>query len=99
VHAPRAATDRRPHRLLLAERPGEQLFPVELDALSRRLDLVVTRTGGRRLDPAVLAEVVPPRAPDRHDYFVCGSPSLVEAALAALAVLGVPDARVHTERF
>jgi predicted ferric reductase len=92
--------DDRAHRLVVAERGDEPLFADELAALDRRLHLQVTRTGGRRIDAALLAEVLPgPEARDRLDYFVCGSPSLMAGSLAALEQLGVPAARVHTEQF
>jgi predicted ferric reductase len=91
--------DRRTHRLVVAERGTEPLFADELTALSRRLDLRVTRTEGRRIDADLIDEVVP--AGERHalDYFVCGSPSVLAGSLAALEQLGVPPARIHTEQF
>ena len=92
--------DLREHRLVVAERGSEPLFADELAALGRRLNLQVTRTGGRRIDAALLAEALPgPEARARLDYFVCGSPSLMAGSLAALEQLGVPAARVHTEQF
>jgi predicted ferric reductase len=92
--------DDRHHRLVLAERGDEPLFADELAALERRLDLVVTRTEGRRIDAALLAEVLPPAgARERLDYFVCGSPSVLAGSLAALEQLAVPAAKVHTEQF
>lgn len=93
-------SDRRTHRLVVAERGAEPLFADELTALSRRLDLRVTRTEGRRIDAALLAEVVPdPAERQRLEYFVCGSPSIMTGSLAALEQLGVPPVRVHTEQF
>jgi ferredoxin-NADP reductase len=92
--------DEREHRLVVAERGDEPLFADELAALGRRLHLQVTRTGGRRIDAALLAEALPgAEARDRLDYFVCGSPSLMAGSLAALEQLGVPATRVHTEQF
>lgn len=92
--------DTRAHRLVVAERGNEPLFADELAVLGRRLDLHVTRTGGRRIDAALLAGVLPGGAArDRLDYFVCGSPSLMAGSLAALEQLGVPAGRVHTEQF
>jgi predicted ferric reductase len=92
--------DARRHRLVVAERGDEPLFAAELAALGRRLDLVVTRTAGRRIDAALLAEVLPdPAERARLDYFVCGSPSVLAGSLAALEQLAVPAARVHTEQF
>ncbi|MHC1561917.1 ferredoxin reductase family protein [Actinomycetospora sp. C-140] len=92
-------SDPRTHRLVVAERGTEPLFADELTALARRLDLRVTRTEGRRIDAALLAEVVPAGEIRVLDYFVCGSPSVLTGSLAALEQLGVPPARVHTEQF
>jgi 3-phenylpropionate/trans-cinnamate dioxygenase ferredoxin reductase subunit len=110
----RAAADRgdtRPHRLVVVARnPEDLLFRDELGDLRDRLDLEVTEvlrrppagweghTGeiGIRLLTAVLG------AEERFgnlDYFLCGPPSLLEDAMAALDALGVPDHRVHTEQF
>jgi len=92
--------DARRHRLVVAERGDEPLFDDELTALGRRLDLEVTRLAGRRIDAALLAEVLPdPAGRERLDYFVCGSPSLLAGSLAALDQLAVPAVRVHTEQF
>ncbi|MCD2188517.1 ferric reductase-like transmembrane domain-containing protein [Actinomycetospora soli] len=92
--------DPRRHRLVLAERGSEPLFADELAVLTRRLDLQITRTAGRRIDLAFLAEVLPP-APERDhlDYFVCGPASLATGTLAALEQLAVPASRVHCEQF
>lgn len=92
--------DHRHHRMVLAERGDEPLFADELAALERRLDLVVTRTEGRRIDAALLAGILPPPgARERLDYFVCGSPSVLAGSLAALEQLGIPATTVHTEQF
>ena len=92
--------DTRRHRLVLAERGAEPLFADELEVLSRRLDLSVTRTAGRRVDMTLLSEVLPAGPQREHlDYFVCGPPSLLAGTLAALEQLAVPAARVHTEQF
>ena len=92
--------DTRRHRLVLAERGSEPLFADELAVLGRRLDLEILRTAGRRVDLALLADVVPgPPERDHLDYFVCGPPSLLAGSLAALDQLAVPATRVHTEQF
>ncbi|NYD38451.1 ferric reductase-like transmembrane domain-containing protein [Actinomycetospora corticicola] len=92
--------DVRRHRLVLAERGSEPLFAPELEVLRRRLDLEVTRLAGRRIDVALLAEVLPPSPEREHlDYFVCGPASLATGTLAALEQLDVPPARVHCEQF
>lgn len=99
LRAHAAAADPRAHALLLAEREGEALFATEILALSRRLDLSVLRTGGRRLDAGMLQAVMPTGVPERHQYFVCGPPPLVGAAIHGLGSLGVPAGAITTERF
>lgn len=99
LRAHAADGDPRAHRLLLAQRPGERLFAIELGSLSRRLDLAVTHTHGRRLDVGLLGELVPASGREHDEYFVCGPPRLVSAALDVLDVLGVPDERIRTEQF
>jgi 3-phenylpropionate/trans-cinnamate dioxygenase ferredoxin reductase subunit len=37
--------------------------------------------------------------PAQLDYFLCGPPGLIHDTLEALAALGVPENRVHTEQF
>ena len=90
--------DRRLHRLVLAERPDQPLFGPELEVLTRRLDLDVLRTAGRRVDADLLAEILP-RARGRLEYYVCGPPGLLTGSLAALDQLGVPPGRIHSEQF
>ncbi|GAA4932978.1 putative ferric reductase [Actinomycetospora succinea] len=100
LRAHAAAADPRSHTLLLAEREGEALFAAEILALSRRLDLSVLRTGGRRLDAGMLRAVMPAGSPPpSHQYFVCGPPPLVGAAIHGLGSLGVPAGAITTERF
>ena len=99
LRAHAAAADPRAHALLLAEREGEALFAAEILALSRRLDLSVLRTGGRRLDARMLEAVLPDGSPPSHQYFVCGPPPLVGAAIHGLGSLGVPAGAITTERF
>jgi predicted ferric reductase len=99
LRAHAATADPRAHTLLLAEREGEALFATEILALSRRLDLSVLRTGGRRLDAGMLRAVLPAGVPEDHHYFVCGPPPLVGAALHGLGTLGVPAGAITTERF
>jgi predicted ferric reductase len=99
LRAHAAAADPRAHTLLLAERDGEALFATEIRALAQRLDLSVLRTGGRRLDAGMLSAVIPAGFPESHQYFVCGPPPLVGAALQGLGRLGVPSRAITTERF
>lgn len=86
------------------------IFRDELDRLaatdpSLRVVHTLTRaqppgwTGyARRIDRAMLAEVVGSPTPDSL-AFVCGPTSLVEAAATDLVDLGFPPDRVRTERF
>jgi ferredoxin-NADP reductase len=40
-----------------------------------------------------------PRGYRRFQFFICGPEPMMDAAETALVQLGVPDERVHTERF
>jgi ferredoxin-NADP reductase len=96
-----------PARLLLsAQRPEVVLYQRELDALG---DAVVTRTytraapsgwtgATRRVDRAMLAEVVWPPAEEPRIY-ICGPTGFVDAVADALVALGHAPERVRTERF
>ncbi len=48
-------------------------------------------------DAAALHHLVPDIA--ENDVFVCGPDAWADAAIAALAAAGVPQAQVHLERF
>jgi ferredoxin-NADP reductase len=100
-----------PTTLLYSSRTlGEVMYRRELDALSSSADgprvvQTLTReqpagwTGyARRIDQSMLAEVLPASDGDPLAY-VCGPTLLVEAAATALTNLGVPPARIRTERF
>jgi predicted ferric reductase len=101
--------DRRPVLLIYANRTFEDVtFREELAELERRLNLKVVHvleeppqawTGERgRLTIETLKRCVP--APfDRRDYFICGPEPMMDAAEAALASLGVPMAKYHSERY
>ena len=92
--------DRRPVRLVMADRPGEQLYRAELEQLSSDLALQIHELHGAVLTPALLAALLPPPwARDRLDYYVCGSPFLVQDVITVLGTLDVPIEQVHTERF
>lgn len=93
--------DSRPFRLWLADRrPQEALFRDELGRLGQALDLDLHEVPGRRITAELLAEELPPSfLRNRMDYLVCGGPRLVDDATVALEELGVPAARVRTERF
>jgi predicted ferric reductase len=83
-------------------------FREELERLQSRINLtvvhVLTRpptgwageTGFVRKD--LLARHLPPGY-QRFQFFICGPAPMMDAAERALAELGVPDPRIHTERF
>jgi ferredoxin-NADP reductase len=100
-----------PTRLLYsATAPADVIYR---DALARLhaerngLDVVQTFTRvrppgwqgyARRIDPAMLAEVARPLGPAPLAY-VCGPTLLVETVASSLAAMGLPPARIRTERF
>ncbi len=92
--------DPRPVRMILADRPGEMLFRDELATLQTQLHMDVTETRRAPITPEWLATTLPGQfRRDQLDYFVCGSPRLVEDTTSALDALGIPERRVHTELF
>jgi ferredoxin-NADP reductase len=108
----RATGDRRPVLLLYSVRNASDILHAdELFALERAGDgfslvLTITREAstrpgdyGRRVDAAMLAEVLrrferPPR-----DAFVCGTNAFVDAVANACIAAGMPDAGIRTERY
>ena len=110
----RTLADRRDPRPLLllrsARDPSELLFRDELAALAQRLDLTVVDVvrkpppgwlgASGDIGAALLENVLPPRRlRGALDYFLCGPPRFVEDVEAALLELGVPEHRIHTEKF
>jgi ferredoxin-NADP reductase len=100
-----------PTRLLFSSRaPAEIIYRAELDRLAAAGDgfeviHTLTReqppgwTGyARRIDEAMLTEVVEPLGTGARTY-ICGPTALVETAANALVRLGLPPDRVRTERF
>jgi ferredoxin-NADP reductase len=100
-----------PTRLLCSSRgPDEIIYREELDALAGARDgfevfPTLTRqqppdwTGyARRIDEAMLAEVLEPLGPSARAY-ACGPTALVEVVANALVRLGLPPDRIRTERF
>jgi len=100
-----------PTRLLFSSRgPDEIIYRAELDRLAGAGDgfevvHTLTRqqppgwTGyARRIDEAMLAEVIEPLGLAARTY-ICGPTALVENAANALVRLGLPPDRVRTERF
>ena len=114
LRARRAAADRTPALLLFSSRTiGDVIYRAELDGLAAEPGgpIVVhslTREQppgwdgfARRIDEPMLSAVL-----DRLGgvaaqplVYVCGPTLLVEAAASALTTLGVPPARIRTERF
>jgi ferredoxin-NADP reductase len=100
-----------PTRLLVSSRgPEEIIYAAELDQLASAADgfeviHTLTRqqppgwTGyARRIDDAMLAEVIEPLGIQARTY-ICGPTALVETTANALVRLGLPPDRVRTERF
>jgi ferredoxin-NADP reductase len=106
-----AAGARTPARLLFSSRGwNDVIYREELEALSKKrdgLDVFHTLTRSqpsgwtgfaRRIDDAMLAEVSGPIAKDPL-VFICGPTALVEGAASSLERIGIPAARIKTERF
>ena len=102
--------DERHHRLVLGmRRVDDAMFTEEIGELRSRLHLSITLSlsdphpgwrGPRgRIDAALLSQVLGRRRRDRVDVFVCGPPPMIATVMTALAELGVPSARIHTEEF
>lgn len=101
--------DRRPLWLFYGNRAWERAaFRDELERLAGRLDLTVIHllqeppagwTGERGL---LTREMLARHLPAGHadlEYFVCGPTPMTHVAEAALARLGVPAGRIHSEIF
>jgi ferredoxin-NADP reductase len=100
-----------PTRLLYSSRtPEDVIYRAELDALAQSaggLEVAFTYTREapegwngyrRRIDPAMLAEVMRPLGTGVRAY-VCGPTLLVETVANALLGLGLPPELIYTERF
>jgi ferredoxin-NADP reductase len=108
-HRARAGSDV-PTRLLFSSRSFDEIiYREELDRLAAGNGLRVIHTltrsqpGGwtgyaRRIDEAMLREVLAPLGPSARAY-LCGPTALVENAADALVRLGLPAERIRTERF
>jgi ferredoxin-NADP reductase len=105
------ATSRVAARLLFSCRsPDDAIYRPELDALAAAdpdLEVVYTFTRlqppgwsgyARRVDRAMLAEVLEPLGAEARTY-ICGPTALVEVTANALVGLGLAPDRVRTERF
>ena len=106
-----ATGDTTPTRLLYSTRaPDDVFYATELQELNARgegFELINTYTRespkgwtgyARRIDRAMLGEVVKPFGTDVHAY-LCGPTLLVEAVANNLLDLGVPAERIRAERF
>jgi ferredoxin-NADP reductase len=98
-----------PATLLYSARSADELiYRAELDGFGAdgvALFETLTRSQppgwsgyARRIDRAMLSDVVARSAPDAQ-VFICGPTSMVEAAAEQLVDLGVPAGRIRTERF
>ncbi|HLY35958.1 MAG TPA: oxidoreductase, partial [Candidatus Limnocylindria bacterium] len=100
-----------PTRLLVSSRSFDEIiYREELERLAAPrdgLEVIHTLTRSqpdgwtghaRRIDEAMLAEVLAPLGASAR-AFLCGPTSLVENAANALVRLGLPPARIRTERF
>jgi ferredoxin-NADP reductase len=99
-----------PARLLFSSRgPDEIIYREELDGLAdgTGFDVVHTLTRqqppgwngyARRIDEAMLAEVIQPLGAAVRAY-ACGPTALVETVANGLVRLGLPPDRIRTERF
>jgi ferredoxin-NADP reductase len=100
-----------PTRLLYSSRSADDvIYRAELEELagsSHELEIAFTYTRRappdysgyrRRIDPAMLAEVIGPLGKSVLSY-VCGPTLLVEAVSSALVAMGLPAERIRTERF
>lgn len=101
--------DSRPVHLFLGNRGWEDVtFREEIDELGNRLKLTTVHVleqpdegwpgESGRIDAAVLDRHLP-AGRDQLEYFICGPEPMLDAVEAALDEVGIPDARVHSERF
>lgn len=101
--------DRRPVTLLYGAKDWESVtFREEIEELKERLDLTVVHVladppehweGERGVITAeILRRHLPPPYAE-HEYFICGPEPMMDAVEAALAELGVPNTKYHSERY
>ena len=101
--------DHRPVLLVNAQKSWDgATFREALPPLEARLDLEVVHvlehpsdswTGERGFVTAALLDRCLPREQIVRDYLVCGPPPMMDAVHAALRARGVPEERIHLERF
>ncbi len=101
--------DVRPCYLFLGNRDWESItFREEIEELKTRLNLTVVHVLSRphegwegekgRIDAAVLRRHLPERY-KRLQYLICGPEAMMDSIENCLAEIGVPEERVHAERF
>jgi ferredoxin-NADP reductase len=106
-----AAGGRQPARLLYSSRSAEDIIYADelarLGAAGDGAEVFHTLTRGaptawtgyaRRIDAEMLRQVFEPLGSEAR-FFVCGPTLLVEAVADGLVGIGVPAARIRTERF
>jgi predicted ferric reductase len=101
--------DVRPIYLFLGNSDPQSItFREEIEALKARLDLTVVHVlshpedGWEGEKGHLGADVFSRHLPKRYQrlqYFVCGPEALMDAVERSLSEVGVPDERVHSERF
>jgi predicted ferric reductase len=101
--------DTRPCMLIYGSRDWDSvIFREELAELEKKLRLTVVHvlershaawSGETGFIGAALLERHLPKRFERFRYFVCGPVPMMDAMEHALVAVGVPDERVHTERF
>jgi len=101
--------DTRPCMLIYGSRDWDSvIFREELAELEKKLRLTLVHVLEKShaawsgetgfIDAALLRRHLPKRF-ERFRYFVCGPVPMMDAMEHALVAVGVPDERVHTERF
>ena len=106
----RARGDRRPLVLLFGNRVEDQIvYPDELDAMTRDLDLKITHflseppagwTGETGMvDASALDKMFDGRDAGQWLHVICGPLPMIEMIEAALLDRGVPDGQILSERF
>ncbi|CNK69446.1 HCP oxidoreductase [Yersinia frederiksenii] len=101
--------DQRPALLLYGSKDWESItFREELDALQSRLNLQVVHvlsnpssdwTGEKGfIDAEIFKRYLPPPYAS-HEYFICGPNIMMDAIEKALAEIGVPMSKYHSERY
>jgi predicted ferric reductase len=101
--------DARPIYLFLGNSDPQSItFREEIEALKARLDLTVVHVlshpedGWEGEKGHLGADVFRRHLPKRYQrlqYFICGPEALMDAVERSLSEVGVPDERVHSERF